>query len=138
MSFYDILPTVNAVLNGTAAILLVIGYILIGKRKVDLHRKAMVTAFGVSVVFLISYLVYHAHARIVYFQHTGAIKTVYLWILWTHTPLAAAVPVLALITLNRGLKGRIASHRAIAKWTFPIWLYVSVTGVIVYLMLYHM
>jgi uncharacterized membrane protein YozB (DUF420 family) len=138
VSFYDILPTVNAVLNGIAAILLVVGYILIRRRKVDLHRKVMMTAFGVSVVFLISYLVYHAHARIVYFQHTGTIKTVYLWILWTHTPLAAAVPVLALITLNRGLKGRFASHRAIAKWTFPIWLYVSVTGVIVYLMLYHM
>jgi uncharacterized membrane protein YozB (DUF420 family) len=126
------------VLNGAAAVLLVIGYILIRRRKVDLHRKVMLTAFGVSVVFLISYLVYHAHARIVYFQHTGTIKTVYLWILWTHTPLAAAVPVLALITLNRGLKGRFASHRAIAKWTFPIWLYVSVTGVIVYLMLYDM
>lgn len=138
MSLYDILPTVNAVLNGAAAVLLVIGYILIRRRKVDLHRKVMLTAFGVSVVFLISYLVYHAHARIVYFQHTGTIKTVYLWILWTHTPLAAAVPVLALITLNRGLKGRFASHRAIAKWTFPIWLYVSVTGVIVYLMLYDM
>jgi len=138
VSFYDILPTVNAVLNGIAAILLVIGYILIRQRKVDLHRKVMITAFGVSVVFLISYLVYHAHARIVYFQHTGTIRTVYLWILWTHTPLAAAVPVLAIITLNRGLKGRIASHRAIAKWTFPIWLYVSVTGVIVYLMLYDM
>jgi uncharacterized membrane protein YozB (DUF420 family) len=138
VSLYDILPTVNAVLNGAAAVLLVIGYILIRRRKVDLHRKVMLTAFGVSVVFLISYLVYHAHARIVYFQHTGTIKTVYLWILWTHTPLAAAVPVLALITLNRGLKGRFASHRAIAKWTFPIWLYVSVTGVIVYLMLYDM
>jgi uncharacterized membrane protein YozB (DUF420 family) len=138
VSFYDILPTVNAVLNGTAAILLVIGYILIRRRKIDLHRKVMITAFGISVVFLISYLVYHAHARIVYFQHTGTIRTVYLWILWTHTPLAAAVPVLALITLNRGLKGRFARHRAIAKWTFPIWLYVSVTGVIVYLMLYDM
>lgn len=138
MSFYDILPTVNAVLNGTAAILLVIGYILIRNRKVDLHRKVMITAFGVSVVFLISYLVYHAHAKIVYFQHTGFIKTVYLSILWTHTPLAAAVPVLAIIALNRALKGRFASHKAIAKWTFPIWMYVSVTGVIVYLMLYHM
>ena len=138
MSFYDILPTVNALLNGLAAILLTIGYILIRKRNIDLHRKVMITAFGVSVVFLISYLVYHAHARIVYFQHTGFIKTVYLSILWTHTPLAAAVPVLAIITLNRALKGRFASHKAIAKWTFPIWMYVSVTGVIVYLMLYHM
>lgn len=138
MNLYDILPTVNAVLNGTAAVLLVIGYLLIRQRKIDMHRKVMITAFGVSIAFLICYLVYHAHAKIVYFQHTGLIKTVYLWILWTHTPLAAAVPVLAIITLNRGLKARFASHKKIAKWTLPIWLYVSVTGVIVYLMLYHM
>lgn len=138
LNLYDSLPTVNALLNGTAAVLLVIGFVLIGQRKIDLHRKVMITAFGVSIAFLISYLVYHAHAKIVYFPHTGAIRTVYLWILWTHTPLAAAVPVLAIITLNRGLKGRFARHRAIAKWTLPIWLYVSVTGVVVYLMLYHM
>ena len=138
MNIYEILPTVNAVLNGIAAVLLVIGYVLIRNRKVDLHRKVMIAAFCVSIVFLICYLIYHAHAKIVYFQHTGMIKTVYLWILWTHTPLAAAVPVLAIITLNRALKARFAKHRAIAKWTLPIWLYVSVTGVIVYLMLYHL
>ncbi len=138
MNFYDSLPTVNAVLNGTAAILLMTGFILIRNRKIDLHRKVMITAFCVSIAFLASYLIYHAHARIVYFQRTGFIRTVYLWILWTHTPLAAAVPVLAVITLSRGLKARFARHRAIARWTLPIWLYVSVTGVIVYLMLYRM
>jgi len=92
----------------------------------------------VSSVFLASYIVYHLHARIVYFEHTGPIRTVYLSILFTHTILAATVPVLAIITLNRGLRRRFDKHRAIAKWTLPIWLYVSVTGVVVYLMLYHL
>ena len=138
MNFYDALPTVNAVLNGTAAILLVWGLILIKSRKIDAHRKVMITAFGVSILFLISYLTSHAHAGIVYFKGTGLIRTIYLTILWTHTPLAAAVPVLAIITLNRGLKARFDKHRAIAKWTWPIWMYVSVTGVIVYFMLFHM
>jgi uncharacterized membrane protein YozB (DUF420 family) len=135
---YDALPTLNAVLNGTAAILVVWGWTLIKRGQREQHKRVMIAAFSVSVAFLISYLVYHAHAKIVYFQHAGLIHTVYLAILWTHTPLAAAVPVLAIITLNRGLKGRFDRHRAIAKWTLPIWLYVSVTGVIVYLMLYHL
>lgn len=138
MNVYDSLPTVNAVLNATASVLLVTGFILIRKRKIELHRKVMITAFCVSIAFLASYVIYHAHAKIVYFQRTGFIRTVYLWILWTHTPLAAAVPVLAVITLSRALKGRFVRHRAIARWTLPIWLYVSVTGVIVYLMLYRM
>lgn len=138
MNVYESLPTVNAILNATASVLLVTGFILIRNRKIDLHRKVMITAFCVSIAFLASYLIYHAHARIVYFQRTGFIRTVYLWILWTHTPLAAAVPVLAVITLSRGLKGRFVRHRAIARWTLPIWLYVSVTGVVVYLMLYRM
>ncbi len=98
----------------------------------------MLTAFGVSTVFLISYLTYHAHAQIVYFKGTGLIRTIYMTILWTHTPLAAAVPVLAIITLNRGLKARYDKHRAIAKWTWPIWMYVNVTGVVIYVMLFHM
>ena len=138
MNFYDALPTVNAVLNGVAAVLLVWGLALIKARKIDQHRRVMITAFGVSVVFLISYLTSHAHAGIVYFKGTGLIRTIYLAILWTHTPLAAAVPVLAIITLNRALKARFDKHRAIAKWTLPIWMYVNVTGVVVYLMLYHM
>ena len=94
-------------------------------------------AFGVSVVFLISYLVYHAQAGAVYYTKTGVLRTVYLTILTTHTILAAAVPVLAIITLRRGLKTQFVRHRAIAVWTLPIWLYVSVTGVVVYLMLYQ-
>jgi uncharacterized membrane protein YozB (DUF420 family) len=125
------------VLNSIAAILLLIGFVLIKNRKIEAHRRVMLTAFGVSTLFLISYLVYHAHAKIVYFQGTGAIRTAYLTILGTHTVLAAAVPVLAIITLSRGLAGRFDRHRAIAKWTWPIWMYVSITGVVVYLMLFH-
>lgn len=128
----------NAILNGVAAILLVWGLVLIKSRKIQAHRRVMITAFGVSAVFLVSYLTSHAHAGIVYFKGTGLIRTIYMAILWTHTPLAAAVPVLAIITLNRGLKARYDKHRAIAKWTWPIWMYVNVTGVIVYLMLYQM
>jgi len=134
------LPAVNAILNGTAAILLLRGYFLIRAGKRDQHKKTMIAAFCVSVVFLISYLVYHANSGIVYYQKTGFIRYIYFTILYTHTPLAAAVPVLAIITLRRALKaaqtGDFSRHRAIARWTLPIWLYVSVTGVLVYLMLY--
>jgi uncharacterized membrane protein YozB (DUF420 family) len=137
LSFYDALPPINAVLNGLAAVLLVIGLVLIKNRQINAHRNVMITAFGVSTLFLIGYLTYHAHAQIVYFKGTGVIRTIYMTILWTHTPLAAAVPVLAIITLNRGLKARFDKHRAIAKWTWPIWMYVNVTGVIIYLMLFH-
>ena len=135
---YDFLPTLNAILNGTAAVLLVVAWNLLRRKKIQQHRQVMLVAFSVSVVFLISYLTYHAHVGSVRFMHEGAIRTLYLTILFTHTVLAAAVPVLAVITLNRGLKMRVEKHRAIARWTLPIWLYVSVTGVVVYLMLYHM
>src|SRR6185312_8150054 len=135
---YDSLPTVNAVLNGIAAILLLIGFVLIKNRKIEAHLRVMISAFVVSTLFLISYLTYHAHAKIIYFQGTGTMRTIYLTILATHTVLAAAVPVLAIITLSRGLGNRHPQHRKIARWTLPIWLYVSVTGVVVYLMLYHM
>ena len=134
------LPAVNAILNGTAAILLVRGYFLIRAGKREQHKKTMIAAFTVSVVFLISYLIYHANSGIVYYQKTGFIRYVYFTILYTHTPLAAAVPVLAIITLRRALNaeksGDFSRHRRIARWTLPIWLYVSVTGVLVYLMLY--
>jgi uncharacterized membrane protein YozB (DUF420 family) len=138
LSFYDALPPINAILNGIAAVLLACGLFLIKSRKVDAHRRVMISAFSVSTLFLILYLTYHAHAEIVYFQGKGLIRTIYMLILWTHTPLAAAVPVLAIITLNRGLKARFDKHRAIAKWTWPIWMYVNVTGVVIYLMLFHM
>lgn len=138
MNFFDALPAFNAVLNGAAALLLVWGLMLIKNGQRDAHRKVMVTAFVVSTLFLVGYFTSHAHAGIVYFQGTGLIRTVYMLILWTHTPLAAAVPVLAILTLNHGLKARFVKHRAIAKWTWPIWMYVNVTGVVIYFMLYHM
>ncbi len=131
------LPLVNATLNGTAAVLLIIGYILIKQYKVRAHNQVMLAAFVVSCIFLISYLVYHYNVGSVKFDKPGWVRTVYLWILATHTILAAAVPVLAIITLRRALKRRFERHRAIARWTFPIWLYVSVTGVIVYVLLYQ-
>jgi putative membrane protein len=132
------LPALNAVLNGTAAVLLVTGYLLIRNGRRQAHKRVMITAFTVSTVFLISYLTYHALAGINYYPGTGLIRTVYLTILYTHTALAVTVPVLAIITLRRGLKGWFDRHRKIARWTLPIWLYVSVTGVVVYLMLYQL
>ena len=132
-----ILPSINAFLNATAAVLLVWGYTLIRRKRVETHRKVMQTAFVVSCLFLVCYLVYHYQVGSVRFQKTGAIRTVYLSLLASHTVLAAAVPVLAIITLRRGRSARYEKHRRLARWTLPSWLYVSVTGVVVYLMLYH-
>ncbi len=132
------LPTLNAALNATSAVLLLLGWGLILRRKIDAHRRAMLSAFGCSIVFLVSYLVYHFQVGSVKFQGTGAVRTVYLTILLTHTVLAAAVPFLAVITLSRALARRFDRHKRIARWTLPIWLYVSVTGVVVYWMLYQM
>ena len=132
-----ILPTVNATLNATAAVLLLTGYSLIRQKRIQAHRRVMTTAFGVSIAFLICYLVYHAQVGSVPYRKTGILRAIYFSILITHTSLAATVPVLAIITLRRALRGDFKRHRQIARWTFPIWLYVSVTGVIVYLMLYR-
>ena len=136
MDVHD-LPAVNATLNGTAAVLLGTGYRLIRQRRFEAHKRVMLAAFSVSVLFLISYLVYHFNAGVVYYSHTGILRVVYLTILFTHTALAAAVPVLAIITLRRAWKGNFAKHHRLAVWTLPIWLYVSVTGVVVYVMLYQ-
>lgn len=124
-------------MNGTAAVLLIIAFILIKQRRIQAHKRVMITSFVVSGLFLISYLIYHAQVGSVHYPHTGPLRTVYLTILTTHTILAATVPVLAIITLRRGLKGNFIRHKAIARWTLPIWLYVSITGVVVYLMLYQ-
>ena len=132
------LPTLNAALNASSAALLIAGYSAIRRGKREVHRKFMLAAFACSVLFLISYLVYHFQVGSVRFQRTGAIRTVYLTILFTHTVLAAAVPFLAVITLRRALAARFDKHRRIARWTLPIWLYVSVTGVVVYWMLYRL
>jgi uncharacterized membrane protein YozB (DUF420 family) len=132
------LPAVNAGLNATAAVLLVWGHELMRRRRIASHKKVMLTAFVVSVAFLICYLIYHAQVGSVPFRKAGPIRAVYFAILISHTLLAATVPVLAVVTLRRGLKNQVARHRRIAKWTYPIWLYVSVTGVVVYLMLYKL
>jgi uncharacterized membrane protein YozB (DUF420 family) len=132
------LPTLNAALNALSALLLVTGYALIRRRRIEAHRKAMLAAFACSTLFLASYLFYHFQVGSVRFPGTGAARTFYLTILLTHTVLAAAVPVLAPVTLFRALAGRYDRHKRIARVTLPIWLYVSVTGVAVYWMLYQM
>ena len=137
MSVTD-LPTVNATLNSICAILLVTGWILIRRGRIAQHRAVMIAAFSTSCLFLISYLVYHAQVGSVKFTGQGTIRVVYFTILLTHTVLAAAIVPLVLVTLARGLKRQDARHRAIARWTMPIWLYVSVTGVVVYVMLYRL
>ena len=135
---YRALPAINASLNALSAVLLVTGYILIRNRQREAHKYAMLAAFSVSVLFLISYLVYHYQVGSVRFPRTGTIRTVYLSILLTHIVLAAAVPVLSILTLTRAFQRRFPAHRKIARYTFPIWLYVSITGVVVYWMLYRM
>jgi len=132
------LPAVNAALNAIAASLLVYGYVLIRRREFEKHRRVMLAAFGVSALFLVSYVIYHANAGSRAFPGRGPIRVVYFTILISHIVLAAAILPLALITLSRALRRRFDRHVPIARWTLPIWLYVSVTGVIVYLMLYQM
>lgn len=136
MTVHD-LPAVNASLNALSGVLLVTGYVLMRLRRIALHRAFMLAAFGSSVIFLICYLVYHAQVGSVPFPRQGFVRPLYFTILITHVVLAAAVPPLAIVTLTRGLKGRYPQHRRIARWTFPIWLYVSVTGVLVYVLLYQ-
>ncbi|HSE49200.1 MAG TPA: DUF420 domain-containing protein [Terriglobales bacterium] len=132
------LPALNATLNGTTTVLLIIGRTLIAKKLVMAHRRVMIAAVSTSALFLISYLTYHAQAGSVRFQGQGWVRPLYFAILLTHTVLAAAIVPLVLVTLARGLRGNFDRHRAIARWTYPVWLYVSVTGVVIYLMLYHL
>ncbi len=132
------LPAVNAFLNALSASFLVVGYAMVRQRKIGAHRASMMAALVCSVLFLVSYLFYHSQVGSVRFQGTGMLRTFYLTMLLTHSVLAAAVPILAAITLIRALRGRFDKHAAIARWTLPIWLYVSVTGVLVYWMLYRL
>jgi len=132
------LPALNATLNAISAIFLTTGYVFIRRGDWIKHRACMIAAFVSSTLFLISYLIYHAHIGSRPFAGHGTIRIVYYTILITHVLLAIVIVPMALITLNRGLKRRFPRHRAIARWTLPLWLYVSVTGVIVYLMLYQM
>jgi uncharacterized membrane protein YozB (DUF420 family) len=132
------LPAVNASLNALASVFLVAGYLLIRNGRRRAHKRCMLMALGTSAVFLTSYVVYHANAGSVPFRGTGAIRGVYFAVLIPHIVLAAAILPLALVTTARGLRADFGRHRRIARWTLPLWLYVSVTGVIVYLMLYHL
>ena len=131
------LPAVNASLNALSGILLLIGYVLIRARRIQQHRACMIAAFATSSLFLICYVVYHAQVGSVRFPRQGFVRPLYYTILITHVTLAATVPPLAIVTLSRGLKARYTKHRRIARWTFPIWLYVSITGVLVYVLLYQ-
>jgi len=132
------LPAVNATLNALSALLLLTGYVMIKQRRLTAHRNVMIAALVTSALFLTSYLVYHAQVGSKHFPGTGTARTVYFAILITHTVLAAAVPFLAAITVWRAWRKRWNLHTRIARWTLPIWLYVSVTGVVVYWMLYQM
>ena len=131
------LPAVNASLNALSAVLLTIGYVLIRLRRIDQHRRVMVAAFIASSLFLVSYIVYHAQVGSVRFTRQGFVRPLYFSILITHVTLAAVVLPLAIVTLTRGLGARYVKHRSIARWTLPIWLYVSITGVLVYVLLYQ-
>ena len=132
------LPALNATLNALASVFLITGYILIRRGRRDAHRRCMLTALATSAVFLTSYVIYHANAGSVPFPGVGTIRIVYFAVLIPHVILAATILPLALVTTARGLRGTYDRHVRIARWTLPLWLYVSVTGVIVYLMLYQM
>lgn len=137
MSFSQ-LPLLNAILNTTSAILLLYAHHAVKNGRTIVHRQTMVAAVVVSSMFLISYLVYHYVHGSQHFAGQGVIRPVYFFILGTHTILAASTVPLVLVTLSRGLKGEYARHKLVARWTYPIWLYVSLTGVVIYLMLYQL
>lgn len=132
------LPAVNAALNSTSAVLLTAGYWCIRNGKRDAHRACMIAAFAVSTVFLVFYVIYHLQVGSVKFTGQGWVRPLYFFILITHIILAAFTLPLAVLTLFRGLAGRFPQHKAIARWALPVWWYVSVTGVVVYWMLYHL
>jgi uncharacterized membrane protein YozB (DUF420 family) len=136
--FYSVLPHLNATLNASSFVLLSSGYYFIKRKRVQAHRNCQLAALTASVVFLISYIVYHAHHGTTRFTGQGIARPIYFTILTTHTFLAAVIVPFVIITARRALRGDFARHRAIARWTLPMWLYVSITGVVVYLMLYHL
>ena len=136
MSLHD-LPAVNASLNALSGLLLLTGYALIRSGRRDQHRAVMIAAFVSSALFLIFYLVYHAQVGSVPFTRQGFVRALYFTILLTHVVLAVVVLPMILLTMTRGLKGRFREHKKIARWTFPVWMYVSGTGVLVYVLLYQ-
>jgi putative membrane protein len=136
--YYFILPHLNATLNASSFILLTSGYYFIRRGRVLAHKRCQLSALTASILFLISYIVYHLHHGATRFTGQGIARPIYFTILTTHTILAVVIVPFVIITLRRALRADFLRHRAIARWTFPMWLYVSVTGVIVYLMLYHL
>lgn len=134
---WNALPAWIALLNFASAVLLMAGWLAIRRRRVSLHRGLMLSAFATSLVFLAVYLLHHWHTGVVYYHGIGWRRVLYFALLGTHTPLAAAVPVLALVTLGYAWRGSFRRHRRWARWTWPIWMYVSLTGIAVYWMLYH-
>jgi len=136
----DILPHLNALLNATSGILITTGYVLIRRGKISAHRACMIGAVTSSSLFLVSYLTYHIGfgKGVTRFTGTGGVRWLYLSILTSHTILAMIIVPFVIVTLRRALRGEFGKHKRVARWTFPLWLYVSVTGVIVYLMLYHL
>lgn len=132
------LPALNATLNATSAVFLVTGYVLIRRGRQQLHKRCMLAALVSSTAFLASYVIYHAHAGSRPFPGHGAIRAVYFAILVTHVILAATILPLALVTTARALRSQFERHKRIARWTLPVWLYVSVTGVVIYVMLYRL
>jgi uncharacterized membrane protein YozB (DUF420 family) len=131
------LPTLNAILNATSGILIIIGYVMIRRGKINAHRACMIGAVTTSIIFLISYLIYHFNVGATKFAGTGWSRPLYFTVLVSHTILAVVLAPVVVVTLRRALKGDFKRHRKIARWTFPMWVYVSITGVIVYFMLYH-
>ncbi|HET8676871.1 MAG TPA: DUF420 domain-containing protein [Blastocatellia bacterium] len=131
------LPTLNAILNATSGILIIIGYVMIRRGKINAHRACMIGAVTASIIFLISYLIYHFNVGATRFAGTGWSRPFYFTVLVSHTILAVVLAPVVVVTLRRALKGDFKRHRKIARWTFPMWIYVSITGVLVYFMLYH-
>ena len=136
----DMMPTLNAILNATSGILITIGYVMIRRRRIGAHRACMIGAVISSSLFLNSYLTYHIGfgKGVTRFSETGTVLWLYRSILISHTILAVTIVPLVIVTLRRALRGEFPKHRRVARWTFPLWLYVSVTGVVVYFMLYHL
>ena len=137
MSFFSQLPAVNAALNGLSALFLLAGFVCIRNKKVAAHRACMLSAVVCSILFLISYLTYHAKAGTTHFQNPAWFRPYYLTLLTSHTILAATIVPLIIITLSRALRVRFDAHKKLARWTWPLWMYVSVTGVLIYLLLYQ-
>lgn len=136
--FYSVLPHLNATLNASSFILLSSGYYFIRRKNINAHRNCQIAALAASVLFLVSYVVYHLHHGTTRFAGQGIARPIYFTILTTHTILAAVIVPFVIITVRRAKRGDFLRHKAIARWTLPMWLYVSITGVVVYLMLYHL